>query len=45
MVLVARASQAAEKVICFVITERSEESLFDLNTGKERFLGAQRASE
>jgi hypothetical protein len=26
-------------------SERSEESLFDLNAGKERFLGAQRALE
>jgi len=26
-------------------SERSEESLFGLNVGKERFLGAQRASE
>jgi hypothetical protein len=29
----------------FCHSERSEESLFDLNAGKERFLGAQRASE
>jgi len=29
----------------FCHSERSEESLFDLNLGKERFLGAQRASE
>jgi hypothetical protein len=28
----------------FCHSERSEESLFGLNAGKERFLGAQRAS-
>jgi hypothetical protein len=33
------------KSILFCHSERSEESLFDLNAGKERFLGAQRASE
>jgi hypothetical protein len=29
----------------FCHSERSEESLFGLSAGKERFLGAQRASE
>jgi hypothetical protein len=29
----------------FCHSEPSEESLFDLSAGKERFLGAQRASE
>jgi hypothetical protein len=33
------------KNISFCDSERSEESLFGLDTGKERFLGAQRASE
>jgi hypothetical protein len=39
-----QAEQAAEKVL-FCHSERSEESLFGLGAGKERFLGAQRASE
>jgi hypothetical protein len=29
----------------FCHSERSEESLFDLNPGKEKFLGTQRVSE
>jgi hypothetical protein len=37
--------QAAEKVVYFCHSERSEESLLGLNEGNERFLGAQRASE
>jgi hypothetical protein len=39
------ASRACEKCNLFCHSERSEESLFGLNVGKERFLGAQRASE
>jgi hypothetical protein len=34
-----------QKKYLFYHSERCEESLFDLNPGKERFLGAQRASE
>jgi hypothetical protein len=33
------------KIDLFGHSERSEESLFALDAGKERFLGAQRASE
>jgi hypothetical protein len=33
------------KTNLFCHSERSEESLFGSNVGKERFLGAQRASE
>jgi hypothetical protein len=38
-------SQPAEDGALFCHSERSEESLFGLNVGKEGFLGAQRASE
>jgi hypothetical protein len=37
--------KAYGKINLFCHSERGEESLFGLNAGKERFLGAQRASE
>jgi hypothetical protein len=38
-------STGCGKIRLFCHSERSEESLFGLNAGKERFLGAQRPSE
>jgi hypothetical protein len=43
--LVAQASQLAEKVLPSFISSEAEESLFELKTGKERYLGAQRSLE
>jgi hypothetical protein len=40
-----QAFQAAEKAISFVIPNEVRNLYFDLNAGKERFLGGQRASE
>jgi hypothetical protein len=41
----AQASLTAKKSNLFCHSERSEESLLGLNPKRERFLGAQRASE